>query len=177
MNETIKSQANQFLKSIDNPTLQSQVTKIQNEDPMEELKKEVLNFFKTKIAAIQRSEKVKELVYNQLESKIQGGELNFDQLIMVLARLDNGSNDSADSIISMFRPSANGVSALTEIVRPPENSSELAKAFAGYSSEELQTIEKTMHTIRLIQESAVQQSQPNSKEEKPISGEGSSAEL
>src|SRR5574344_2916974 len=86
MSEDIKNQAAQMLRRIDNPTLQGQVTKIQNEDPMEELKKEVLSFFKTKIAAIKRSEAVKELVYNQLESKIQGGELGFDQLMQVLAR-------------------------------------------------------------------------------------------
>ena len=157
MSEDIKNQAAQMLRRIDNPTLQGQVTKIQNEDPMEELKKEVLSFFKTKIAAIKRSEAVKELVYNQLESKIRGGELEFDQLMQVLARLDNGSNDSADSIISMFRPTANGTSALTEIVRPSEDSSDIAKAFAGYTSQDLQAIEKTMHTLRVIQESNAQQ--------------------
>ena len=157
MSEDIKNQAAQMLRRIDNPTLQGQVTKIQNEDPMEELKKEVLSFFKTKIAAIKRSEAVKELVYNQLESKIQGGELEFDQLMQVLARLDNGSNDSADSIISMFRPTANGTSALTEIVRPTDDSSDIAKAFAGYTSQDLQAIEKTMHTLRVIQESNAHQ--------------------
>lgn len=166
MNEDIKNQAAQMLRRIDNPTLQGQVTKIQNEDPMEELKKEVLSFFKTKIAAIKRSEAVKELVYNQLESKIQGGELEFDQLMQVLARLDSGSNDSADSIISMFRPTANGTSALTEIVRPSEDSSDIAKAFAGYTSQDLQAIEKTMHTLRVIQESNAQQLAEPKKETK-----------
>lgn len=166
MSEDIKNQAAQMLRRIDNPTLQGQVTKIQNEDPMEELKKEVLSFFKTKIAAIKRSEAVKELVYNQLESKIQGGELEFDQLMQVLARLDNGSNDSADSIISMFRPTANGASALTEIVRPSEDSSDIAKAFAGYTSQDLQAIEKTMHTLRVIQESNAQQLAASKEETK-----------
>lgn len=166
MNSELKSQANQLLKRIDNPMLQSQVAKIQNEDPMEDLKKEVLSFFKTKIAAIRRSESVKELVYNQLEEKIKGGELEFDQLMVVLSRLDNGSNASADSIISMFRPSANGQSALTEIVRPSEESSDIVKAFAGYSSEELQAIERTMHTLREIQENNAQQTL---KEKEPIS--------
>ena len=166
MNEDIKNQAAQMLRRIDNPTLQGQVTKIQNEDPMEELKKEVLSFFKTKIAAIKRSEAVKELVYNQLESKIQGGDLEFDQLMQVLARLDNGSNDSADSIISMFRPTANGTSALTEIVRPTDDSSDIAKAFAGYTSQDLQAIEKTMHTLRVIQESNAHQLAESKEETK-----------
>ena len=34
MSEDIKNQAAQMLRRIDNPTLQGQVTKIQNEDPM-----------------------------------------------------------------------------------------------------------------------------------------------
>lgn len=154
MIDDLKTQATQLLKRIENPSLQEEVIRIQSVDPMEDLKKEVLSFFKTKIAAIKRSEAVKELVFNQLENKIQGGELTFDQLMMVLARLDNGSNSSADSIISIFRPSANGQSALTDIVRPADDSSDLVKAFAGYSSEDLQAIEKTMRTLRSIRESS-----------------------
>ena len=38
MSEDIKNQAAQMLRRIDNPTLQGQVIKIQNEDPMEEQK-------------------------------------------------------------------------------------------------------------------------------------------
>ena len=43
MSEDIKNQAAQMLRRIDNPTLQGQLTKIQNEDPMEEIKKDFLN--------------------------------------------------------------------------------------------------------------------------------------
>ena len=66
----------------------------------------------------------------------------------------------------MFRPTANGTSALTEIVRPSEDSSDIAKAFAGYTSQDLQAIEKTMHTLRVIQESNAQQLAEPKKETK-----------
>lgn len=171
--DNLREQAGNLLRTMNSSALQGQVTRIQNEDPTEELKKEVLSFFKTKIAAIRRSESVKELVYQQLESKIQGGELEFDQLMVVLARLDNGSNDSADSIISMFRPTATGQSALTEIVKPASETSDIMKAFAGYSSEELQAIEKTMHTIRKIQEYNAEEL---SAKKEPILNEGTEPE-
>ena len=167
MNE-IKQQASALLSTIDSPVIKGHVQKVQSLDPTEELRREVLEFFKNRIASIKRSEELKELVYTELQTKIQGGELTFDQLMGVLARLDHGANDSADSIISMFRPNNNGTSMLTEIVQSRGDNSDLARAFANYSSEDLQAIEKTMHTLRAITEKS---------SEKPISKEEDTEEL
>ncbi|MGL5913541.1 MAG: hypothetical protein ACRCZB_05195 [Bacteroidales bacterium] len=137
---------------MSSPLLNNQVASIQRKEPMEELRNEVLEFFKNRMASIQRSEKLKELVYTELEAKLSEGELEFDQLMAILARLDNGANTSSDSIISIFRPSSSGQSTLTELVRSDSDTSDIAKAFAGYTSDDLQHIEKTMHSLRMITE-------------------------
>jgi hypothetical protein len=121
---------------------------------MDDLKNEVLSFFKNRMASISRAERVKELVFQQLESDIEGGVLNFDQLMSVLMRLDRGNNELSDSIISMFRPAGNGSgSLLTDIVRPGSDKSDLTKAFENYTPEELRKIDSVAKVIRDIVES------------------------
>jgi hypothetical protein len=120
---------------------------------MEDLKNEVMGFFKNRIASISRAERIKELIFAQFESDIEGGTLTFDQMMSLLMRLDRDNNDSADSIISMFRPAGNGSgSLLTDIVRPGSDKSDIAQAFAKYTPEELRKIDQTMRVIRDIVE-------------------------
>jgi hypothetical protein len=142
-------EARALMESIDNPALTADIRAVQAVDAMEDLKSEVLGFFKNRISAISRAEQIKEHIFEQLESDIQGGALNFDQLMTVLMRLDRDNNDSADSIISMFRPTGNGQgSLLTDIVRPGTDKTDLARAFENYTPEELRRIHQTMVVIR-----------------------------
>ena len=154
--EQINQEGSDLLNSLESPLLQSQALAIQNTDAMEDLKYEILGFFKNRIAAIARSERIKELVFQQLEQDIQGGGLNFDQMMTLLMRLGRDNNESADSIISMFRNAGggnNGGSLLTDIVRPASDKSEIVKAFDSYTPEELRKINETFKVIRDIVES------------------------
>jgi len=142
------------MDTLNTPALAVEARAIRERDAMEDLKSEVLAFFKNRMASISRAERVKELIFQQLESDIEGGVLNFDQIMSVLTRLDRGNTESADSIISMFRPTGNGGgSSLTDIVRPDTDKSELARAFENYSSEDLRKINETMKVLRDIVES------------------------
>jgi hypothetical protein len=105
------------------------------------------------MASITRAERIKELTYQQLEVDIESGALNFEQKMALLMRLSRDNNELSDSIISMFRPSGNGGSLLTDIVRPGSDKSELAKAIENYSPEELRKINETFKVIRDIIES------------------------
>ena len=146
--------ARELMSALDSPGPMGDARALQTVDAMEDLKQEVLGFFKNRIASITRAERIKELVYQQLEVNIQSGELNFDKLMTLLMRLDRDNNDAADSIISMFRNAGgnNGGSLLTDIVRPATDKSDLARAFENYSPEELRKINETMKVIRDIVE-------------------------
>jgi hypothetical protein len=154
ISDQMDREARTLIDAIDTPALAVEARAVQAVDTMEDLKQEVLGFFKNRIAAISRAEQIKEHIFAQLEDDIQGGTLNFDQLMTVLMRLDRDNNDSADSIISMFRPTGNGQgSLLTDIVRPGSDKTELARAFENYTPEELRKIDQTMRVIRDIVES------------------------
>jgi len=147
-------EAEELINALETPAFATEARALQTMDAMEDLKNEVLGFFKNRIAAITRAEHIKDLVFQQLEQDIQGGGLSFDQKMTVLMRLARDNNDSADSIISMFRPSGNNQgSLLTDIVRPSSDKSEIARAFEDYSPEELRNINEAMKAIRDIVES------------------------
>jgi hypothetical protein len=147
-------EAAELMETLDVPVLASDAKAVQAVDAMDDLKQEILGFFKNRIKSISRAERIKELIFEQFEMDIQSGALKFDQMMSLLMRLDRDNNDSADSIISMFRPSGNGQgSLLTEIVRPGTDKSDLAKAIENYSPEELRKINETFKAIRELVES------------------------
>jgi hypothetical protein len=147
-------EAMELMDTLDIPSLAADAKEIQIRDPMEDFKNGVMGFLKNRFASISRAEHIKELIFAQFENDIQGGRLTFDQMMSLLMRLDRDNNDSADSIISMFRPAGNGGgSLLTDIVRPGSDKSELTKAFENYTPEQLRKIDAVAKVIRDIVES------------------------
>jgi hypothetical protein len=147
-------EAQELMGALELPSLENDAKALPALTAMEDLKQEVLSFFKNRISAISRAEQIKELVFQQLENDIVGGELNFEQKMTILMRLARDNNDAADSIISMFRSAGPGQgSLLTDIVRPDSDKSDIVKAFENYTPEELRKVNETMKVIRDIVES------------------------
>jgi hypothetical protein len=155
MREDELQEAESMVSSLMNPTFLDEVREIREFDPMEDLKIEILKFFKTRVASISRADSIKEMAYKQLEDMIQGGALNFDQLMGVIRQVANENNSSADSIMSIFRSQGgpNGGSPLQDMMRPLSDKSELTRVFDNMSSEDLRKIHETMLVIREITES------------------------
>jgi hypothetical protein len=155
MREDEAQEAKEMMSTLIDPSFLNEARAIQEVDLMDDLKFEILKFFKTRVASISRADTIKEMAYQQLEGMIQGRELNFDQLMGVIRQVANENNSSADSIMSIFRSQGgpNGGSPLQDIMRPMSDRSELTKAFESMSPEELRKIDATMRVIRDIVES------------------------
>jgi hypothetical protein len=143
-----------MMVSLDDSRLLNEAVAVREVDLMDDLKLEILKFFKTRVASISRADTIKEMAYQQLEGMIEGGELNFDQLMGVIRQVANENNSSADSIMSIFRSQGgpNGGSPLQDMMRPLSEKGDLAKAFDNMSPEELRRIHQTMLVIRDITE-------------------------
>jgi hypothetical protein len=155
MRENEIQEAEDMVSALDDSRFLDEARKIQEIDPMDDLKLEILKFFKTRVASISRADTIKEMAYKQLEEMIEGGGLNFDQLMGVIRQVANENNSSADSIMSIFRSQGgpNGGSPLQDMMRPLSDKSDLAKAFDNMSPEDLRKIHETMMVIREITES------------------------
>jgi hypothetical protein len=154
MRENEVQEAEAMMSALVDPRFLSEAREIQEIDPMDDLKLEILKFFKTRVASISRADTIKEMAYKQLEEMIGGGELNFDQLMGVIRQVANENNSSADSIMSIFRSQGgpNGGSPLQDMMRPLSDKGDLAKAFDNMSPEELRKINSTMLALRDIVE-------------------------
>jgi hypothetical protein len=155
MREDEVHEAEDMMAMLANPHLLNEAREVQEIDPMDDLKLEILKFFKTRVASISRADTIKEMAYQQLEGMIEGGELNFDQLMGVIRQVANENNSSADSIMSIFRSQGgqNGGSPLQDMMRPLSEKGDLARAFDSMSSEDLRKINTTMLILRDIVES------------------------
>jgi hypothetical protein len=155
MQENDIQEARDMIASLGDSSLLDEARVVQEVDLMDDLKLEILKFFKTRVASISRADTIKEMAYQQLEEMIQGGSLDFDQLMGVIRQVANENNSSADSIMSIFRSQGgqNGGSPLQDMMRPLSDRSDLARAFDNMSPEELRKIHETMMVIREITES------------------------
>jgi hypothetical protein len=155
MRENELREAGNILSTLNDPRLIGEAGVIREIDPMDDLKLEILKFFKNRVASISRADTIKEMAYSQLESMIEGGGLNFDQLMGVIRQVANENNSSADSIMSIFRSQGgpNGGSPLQDMMRPLSEKGDLARAFENMSPEELRKINTTMLILRDIVES------------------------
>jgi hypothetical protein len=155
MQENELREAGYMLSTLEDPGLLDEARAIRDIDPMEDLKLEILKFFKSRISSISRADTIKEMAYAQLEDMIQEGGLSFDQLMSIIRQAANENNSSADSIMSIFRSQGgpNGGSPLQDIMRPLSDKGDLAKAFENMSPEDLRKINTTMLVLRDIVES------------------------
>jgi hypothetical protein len=155
MRENELREAETMLLTLGDPLLAGEAAAIQEASPMDDLKLEILKFFKNRVASISRADAIKEMAYAQLEGMIELGSLNFDQLMSVIRQVANENNSSADSIMSIFRSQGgpNGGSPLQDMMRPAADKGDLARAFDNMSPEQLRKIHETMQVIRDITES------------------------
>jgi hypothetical protein len=155
MREDEVQEAETMMSTLADPRFFNEAREVREIDPMDDLKLEILKFFKTRVASISRADTIKEMAYKQLEEMIEGGGLNFDQLMGVIRQVANENNSSADSIMSIFRSQGgpNGGSPLQDMMRPLSDKGDLAKAFENMSPEDLRKLDSTMRVIRDIVES------------------------
>jgi len=158
MVEQMNQEAREVLDIIDAPSFANDARALQTADAMDGLKNEVIGFFKNRIASITRAERIKELMYQQLETDIQSGALDFNQMMTLLMRLDRDNNDSADSLLRAMTGGngsvggGGGSSLFTDIVRPGSEKTDLARAIDSYSPEQLRLLNETFKVMRDIVE-------------------------
>jgi hypothetical protein len=154
MQENELYEAEKIIDGLSDPRLLQEVTAVKEIDPLDDLKLEILKFFKNRVASISRADAIKEMAYSQLEGMINAGSLDFDQLMAVIRQVANENNSNADSIMSIFRSQGgqNGGSPLQEMMRTGGDKGELAMAFENMSPEELRKVHQTMMVIRDITE-------------------------
>jgi hypothetical protein len=151
MNE-FEEQATRMLDAMD--VTVSAPTAVPMPSPQQELVDEVLSFFKKRTRSIDKNEKIKQLVLDKLEEKIETDEISDPEKLMAVFRMvASDSREGSESIFGLFRPSPQG-SMLENLIRPKEATGELEDAFREMSPNQLQQLEEISRNIRKVMETS-----------------------
>jgi hypothetical protein len=142
--EGTQEQAREMLSAMEDRRFRNDALRAANTDSIGEMKENLIQFFKDRIGTIKKSDQLRDTLYEKLQGKMERDELTFDQMLAVYRLLGNENNTAADGVLSLFRPVPGTPSLFLEVSRPADKDEELKMAYKNYSSEELQTIERTM---------------------------------
>lgn len=142
--DKIEEAANSLLAEFsDNSKSNKDAEQIMNRDPFIELKLELFSFFKERIGRISSQEKLRESIEESLQAQIDGGSLTFDQLLTLYNSVSKQNSISADSLISLFKPTPGVPSILAANLSEKENDKDIfSELYDQFSSDQLQKIEK-----------------------------------
>jgi len=145
----VQDEARKLAGALEDRHLKNDALRIAGLDPYEDLKQNLLQFFKDRVGIIKKKDDLQELVYQQFQTQLEAGGMNFEDLMTLYRALSHESNIAAESILSIFKPVPNAPSIFQDVSRPPDKDDEIKKAYSKYSAEDLQKIERTM--VRLEQ--------------------------
>ena len=151
--EETQEQARGMLSALDDKRFKNDALRVANTDSIGEMKETLIQFFKDRVKTIEKSDQLRDTLYEKLQNKLENDELNFDQMLAVYRLLGNESNTAADGVLSLFRPVPGTPSLFLEVSRPADKDEEIKLAHKNYTSEDLQVIERTMgHISRLARQ-------------------------
>lgn len=148
--EDMVAGASNLLSRLNDKGLQNDVQRVNEIDPMTDLKISLVSFFKDRIATVSQSELFKTEIMTALRQDLNGGTLTFDQKMSLLSKICNESNSASDSLISMFRPAPGTPSIFQDVTRKEGESDQMTKLFQSLKPEQLQKVEQAFLFLQSI---------------------------
>lgn len=151
MNEDTVNRTNDVLHALDDRAIQRSVDEALTKDPMRVLREEILGFFRSHIKLIGQQERLRSKIQEALEVMVEGGELEFNQLIQAYNTVSNKEIASADAIISIFKPVPGATSILAATVGENEKKNdEYQNMHDSLPAEQLQALEKLWQAVQKV---------------------------
>jgi len=122
-----------------------------NISQFDQLKSSLLSFFKERINSIQERERLKAKVEDSFLDDLQGGELTFSQRLSLYNSVSKQENASADSLLSIFRPTPGAPSILAENLGKTEDVNDsVDEFFNSLDSDSISALEKLGRMIQTM---------------------------
>lgn len=121
------------------------------EDPTQDLRVNVLNFFNSRINSINSQEKLKLLVQEKLENKLETEELTFAQLKDLFVVLSREGVNASQDILKVAHPNPGQSPIADDLSRKHQEDSNIADSMGKFSSEDTRKIDTL---FRLLQKAA-----------------------
>jgi hypothetical protein len=138
----VQEEAKGLAGAMESRGLRNDAERIANIEPLDDMKQNLVQFFKDRVSTIKKADQLRESLYQKFQEQLEHDELNPEQILSMYRAVVNESNTAAGDILSIFKPVPNSTSLLLEVSRPPDKDEEIKKAYKTYSAEELQAIER-----------------------------------
>jgi len=143
----MEKEARDIAAGLEDKTLKSDAVRVANTDPLDDLKQNLVQFFKDRVAGIKRSDQLRESLYQRLLEQLEEGQLEFEQLMQLYRTLGNENNTAAADILNIFKPAPNTPSLFLEVSKPADKDDEIKKAYKNFESKDLQIIERLLGLV------------------------------
>jgi hypothetical protein len=148
----MSEEALRLLTGLENPDYRNDALRVANVSPLDDIKANIMQFFRDRIATIKKVDALKERVYEKMGDMLDRDELDFEKMVTMLKMTKDESATAADGILSLFRPAPGTQSLFLEVARPVDKDGEIKDAYKHYTTEELQTIDRVLtHAKEIIQ--------------------------
>lgn len=148
----IEETANSLIKEFSNDSdTQDKITAIKLKDPFNELRIDLLEFFRDRIAKISKQEDLKNKLEEALTLDLDSGELNFDQKMTLYRAVTSQGNHSIDSLLGLFKPTPGAPSILADnLARPDDKEDIFNDIYENLTSEQLQQVAAMTKVLTML---------------------------
>lgn len=129
-------------KLEDHSAIQERVREVTLMDPFMQLRVDLLEFFRNRIAEIQKHDDFITEIESSLREELYSDELDFDQKMRLYKMITTQSIASQEGILSLFRPTPGAPSILAQnLSEKEEKRDNFEETFDRLSSKDLQKID------------------------------------
>lgn len=121
-------------------------------DPMLTLRKDILSFFQGIMNTVASKEVLKEKIESSFMEDLESGELNIQDRMSLYKLISSQANASADSIISIFKPTPGAPSLLADNLSKDRQEDYIDQMHDSFKATDLQNMDKLMKALQLFVE-------------------------
>lgn len=129
MDDETKNDTQELIDNLNNPEIQNQVKQVTNQDPLEQLRLSLFDFFQNRLKAIEKEDEFENKIKEELVNKIDEGEVSTNQLMQLYNQVKGQSSKALEVLLDVFKPGQSG--DVSPIVEQPKASE---KDIGGHSS-------------------------------------------
>ena len=147
-NNEIKTFSTKLIKSLEKENKDVEV--FSETDPMLTLRKDILSFFRSIMASVAKKEQLKEKIESSFLEDLESEELSIQDRMSLYRLISTQSNISADSILSIFKPTPGAPSLLADNLSKDTKEDHFDKMYDSMKPDDLQKMDKLMKVLQTI---------------------------
>lgn len=119
-------------------------------DPMLTLRNDILSFFRAIMIEVSDKQDLKKRIENSFLEDLESGDLPLDDRMRLYKLITSQTNISADSILSIFKPTPGAPSLLADNLSRDREEDHFDRVFENMKPSDLQKIDKLVKAIALL---------------------------